>query len=232
VKDWRRVLDAVHNLIADACQEAGRAADTVDLLAVSKTQSVESIRALAASGQRAFGENYLSEALPKIEQLADLNLEWHFIGPIQSNKTKAIAQHFDWVHSIDREKILRRLSRQRPTQRPPLNCCLQVKLGNEVTKSGVPPESALELAAIASRLPNLQFRGLMSVPPPSPDPAQQRAWFRQLAQLRMTLGQRGLATDTLSMGMSGDLAAAIAEGATVVRIGTALFGSRNKKDNQ
>ncbi len=232
MKDFSGVLDAVHNLIVNACTAHGRSARSVRLLAVSKQHPASAIRALANGGQRAFGESYVSEALGKIAELNDLDLEWHFIGPIQSNKTASIATHFDWVHSVDREKVLRRLSAQRPDHAQPLNCCLQVKIGDEKRKSGMPAQDAEGLARLAQQLPNIRLRGLMTVPPPSADPDQQRRWFSQLGRLQTALADAGIETDTLSMGMSDDLEAAIAEGATIVRVGTALFGPRPQKKEQ
>ncbi len=214
--------------IAETC---GRRGDEIQLLAVSKTCSAEAIREAWGAGLRRFGENYLQEALDKMAGLTDLDIEWHFIGPIQSNKTRAIAEHFSWVHSVDREKIARRLSDQRPGHLPPLNICLQVNIDNEPSKSGVPPEQVAELALRVAALPGLRLRGLMAIPEPATTAEKQRLPFFRLRQLLATL--RGLAPelaelDTLSMGMSGDLAAAIAEGATLVRVGTAIFGARDR----
>jgi hypothetical protein len=212
-----------------AAVEAGRAAGAARLLAVSKTFGAAAVRALAACGQREFGENYLQEALEKQAALADLSLVWHFIGPIQSNKTRAIAESFSWVHSVDRLKIAERLSAQRPPGLPPLQVCIEVKVSGEASKGGV---SAAELPALAEaivRLPGLRLRGLMAIPAPTPDPEAQRAAFRQVREAFDALAARGHTLDTLSMGMSGDLEAAIREGATIVRIGTALFGERTKK---
>ncbi|MFV0454314.1 MAG: YggS family pyridoxal phosphate-dependent enzyme [Pseudomonas sp.] len=209
--------------IREAAQAAGRDPDTVGLLAVSKTQPAEAIREANGAGLSDFGENYLQEALEKQADLADLALTWHFIGPIQSNKTRAIAEHFDWVHSVDRLKIAQRLSEQRPTELPPLNVCLQVNVSGEASKSGCAPQDVVELARTIATLPNLRLRGLMAIPEPSDDRAEQHAAFSRLRQLQQMLA---LELDTLSMGMSQDLEAAIAEGATWVRIGTALFGAR------
>ena len=209
--------------IREAAQAAGRAPETVGLLAVSKTQPAAAIREAHGAGLLDFGENYLQEALEKQAELADLPLVWHFIGPIQSNKTKPIAEHFDWVHSVDRLKIAQRLSNQRPTELPPLNVCLQVNLSGEASKSGCSPDEVPELARAIAALPRLRLRGLMAIPEPTEDAAEQRAAFARLRQLQQALG---LELDTLSMGMSQDLEAAIAEGATWVRIGTALFGAR------
>ncbi|WP_313037158.1 YggS family pyridoxal phosphate-dependent enzyme [Stutzerimonas nitrititolerans] len=209
--------------IREAAQAAGRDPDTVGLLAVSKTQPAEAIREANGAGLSDFGENYLQEALEKQARLADLALTWHFIGPIQSNKTRAIAEHFDWVHSVDRLKIAQRLSEQRPAELPPLNVCLQVNVSGEASKSGCAPQDVAELARTIATLPNLRLRGLMAIPEPTDDLAEQHAAFSRLRQLQQALN---LELDTLSMGMSQDLEAAIAEGATWVRIGTALFGAR------
>ncbi|WP_312591536.1 YggS family pyridoxal phosphate-dependent enzyme [Stutzerimonas nitrititolerans] len=209
--------------IREAAQAAGRNPDTVGLLAVSKTQPAEAIREANGAGLSDFGENYLQEALEKQADLADLALTWHFIGPIQSNKTRAIAEHFDWVHSVDRLKIAQRLSEQRSTELPPLNVCLQVNVSGEASKSGCAPQDVAELARTIATLPNLRLRGLMAIPEPTDDRAEQHAAFARLRQLQQALA---LELDTLSMGMSQDLEAAIAEGATWVRIGTALFGAR------
>ena len=210
--------------IREAAQAVGRDPDAVGLLAVSKTQPAEAIREANAAGLAHFGENYLQEALEKQASLADLALTWHFIGPIQSNKTKAIAAHFDWVHSVDRLKIAQRLSEQRPAQLPPLNVCLQVNVSLEPSKSGCAPDEVEALANAVAALPGLRLRGLMTIPEPSDDPTKQHAAFSRLSQLQKQLD---LELDTLSMGMSQDLEAAIAEGATWVRIGTALFGARD-----
>lgn len=210
--------------IREAAHAAQRDPAAVGLLAVSKTQPAEAIREACAAGLRDFGENYLQEALDKQAQLADLPLHWHFIGPIQSNKTKAIAEHFDWVHSVDRLKIAQRLSDQRPAQLPPLNVCLQVNVSGEASKSGCAPEDVAQLANAIAALPRLCLRGLMAIPEPTDDVAEQHAAFARLRQLQ---DQLDLDLDTLSMGMSQDLEAAIAEGATWVRIGTALFGARH-----
>jgi pyridoxal phosphate enzyme (YggS family) len=210
--------------IREAAQAVDRDPATVGLLAVSKTQPAAAIREAAAGGIRDFGENYLQEALDKQAELSDLSLAWHFIGPIQSNKTKSIAEHFDWVHSVDRLKIAQRLSDQRPAELPPLNICLQVNVSGEASKSGCAPEELLQLAQAVAAMPQLRLRGLMCIPAPSEDPAEQRAAFARLRALRDELP---LTLDTLSMGMSQDLEAAIAVGATWVRIGTALFGARD-----
>jgi len=209
--------------IREAAQAAGRDPATVGLLAVSKTQPAATIRQAHSAGLIDFGENYLQEALEKQAELADLALVWHFIGPIQSNKTRAIAEHFDWVHSVDRLKIAQRLSDQRPTELPPLNVCLQVNVSGEASKSGCAPEDVPELARAIAALPNLRLRGLMAIPEPTDDIAEQHAAFARVRRLQHELDTE---LDTLSMGMSQDLEAAITEGATWVRIGTALFGAR------
>ncbi|MDP3372654.1 MAG: YggS family pyridoxal phosphate-dependent enzyme [Hydrogenophaga sp.] len=219
-------LQAVQARIAAAVAEAGRDAATLRLLAVSKTFDAAAVRDLAACGQRAFGENYVQEALDKQTALQDLPLEWHFIGPIQSNKTRAIAAHFSWVHSVDRLKIAERLSAQRPLGLPPLQVCIEVNVSGEASKGGVPPAELSGLAEAVSKLPGMQLRGLMAIPAPTPDAAAQRGAFRQVREQFDALRARGHALDTLSMGMSGDLEAAILEGATIVRVGTALFGER------
>ncbi|MFJ4351534.1 YggS family pyridoxal phosphate-dependent enzyme [Pseudomonas sp. NPDC089428] len=217
-------LSALAARIHNAAQAAGRDPASVQLLAVSKTKPAAAIREIHAAGVCDVGENYLQEALAKQEELRDLPLIWHFIGPIQSNKTKAIAEHFDWVHSVDRLKIAQRLSEQRPAGLPPLNICLQVNVSGEDSKSGCAPADLPALAKAVATLPNLRLRGLMAIPEPTDDRATQEAAFGSLRQLQESL-QLGL--DTLSMGMSHDLEAAIAQGATWVRIGTALFGARN-----
>lgn len=224
-------LQQVRQTIADAAQRAGRDPAGVQLLAVSKTFGADAVIAAADAGQRAFGENYLQEAVDKIAQVKalrpDLALEWHFIGPIQSNKTRPVAEHFDWVHAVDREKIARRLSEQRPAGMPPLNICLQVNVSGEASKSGVAPEELPALAQAVASLPNLRLRGLMAIPEPADDEQSQRKPFALLRELQAQLARQGIATDTLSMGMSADMAAAITEGATIVRIGTAIFGKRD-----
>jgi hypothetical protein len=219
-------LHAVQTRIAGAAAAAGRDVAAVRLLAVSKTFGDIAVRALAVAGQRAFGENYLQEALEKQAALRDLPLEWHFIGPIQSNKTRAIAENFSWVHSLDRLKIAERLSAQRPAGWPPLQVCIEVNVSGEASKGGVAVADLPALAGAVSKLPGLQLRGLMAIPAPTPDVLAQRAAFRQVREHFDALRARGYALDTLSMGMSGDLEAAILEGATIVRIGTALFGER------
>jgi pyridoxal phosphate enzyme (YggS family) len=222
----RANLQAVLQRIQAACAAAGRPCDTVRLLAVSKTWPAEDIAEAYDAGQRAFGECQEQEAAGKLAALADLPIEWHFVGPIQSNKTRPIAEHFAWVHSVDRERIARRLSEQRPAAMPPLMVCVQVNISGEGSKSGVEPEATLALARMVAALPRLRLRGLMSVPAPSTDSAVQRAQFRRLKALYDEVRAAGIALDTLSMGMSDDLEAAISEGATIVRIGTAIFGRR------
>lgn len=219
-------LAAVRARIAAACRAAGRAADTVQLLAVSKTFGADAVRAAHAAGQSAFGENYVQEALDKRAQLSDLPLVWHYIGPIQSNKTRTIAENFDWVHSIDREKIAARLSEQRPASLPPLQVCVQVNISGEASKSGCAPADAAVLCRAVVALPRLRLRGLMAIPAPAAEGGDPHAPFRALHALYASLRREGLELDTLSAGMSDDLEAAIAEGSTLVRIGTAIFGSR------
>lgn len=219
-------LQAVKARIIRAAAQCGRDPAGITLLAVSKTFGPDVIRAAFACGQRAFGESYVQEALNKMAVLADLPIEWHFIGPIQSNKTRPIAEHFAWVHSVDRERIARRLSDQRPNALPPLNVCLQVNVSGEASKSGVTPEELPALARAVAHLPRLRLRGLMTIPEPTDDVALQRRRFRLLRELKETLVAEGLPLDTLSMGMSGDLEAAILEGATIVRVGSAIFGER------
>ena len=222
-KPWQDVRDRVLRPL----REVGRPDDSVRVLAVSKSFPPEAIRALHGLGQRAFGENYLQEAVAKMDALADLSdMEWHLIGPIQSNKTGAAAERFDWVHTVDRERIADRLSASRPPGKPPLNVCVQVNISGESTKSGVPPEDALALARAVAALPRLNLRGLMGIAEPTPVMASRRGQFRILKALFESCRAAGLPVDTLSMGMSDDLEAAIAEGATIVRIGSALFGPR------
>lgn len=229
MSDIARNLDAVHRRIVQAAVAAGRDSASVRLLAVSKTFPAKDVRTAVAAGQRAFGENYVQEAIGKIEALAELrsDLEWHFIGPLQSNKTRPVAEHFDWVHSVDRLKIAQRLSEQRPDTLPPLNICLQVNVSGEASKSGVSPADAPALAHEIAALPRLALRGLMSIPEPAADPDAQRVPHRVLRALFDDLRTEGLPLDTLSMGMSADLEAAVLEGATLVRIGTAIFGERD-----
>jgi pyridoxal phosphate enzyme (YggS family) len=219
-------VNHVRSRILSAALAAGRDPDRVTLVAVTKAQTAESIRLAATAGVTNFGENYLREALAKMAGLADLPLTWHFIGGIQSNKTRDIAERFDWVHSVDRIHVARRLSDQRPFHAPPLNVCLQVALVPEPTKGGVDPAQLPTLAAAVAQLPRLQLRGLMCVPPPQPDAAAERALFARLRGLLEQLHAAGLKLDTLSMGMSADFESAIAEGATLIRVGTAIFGSR------
>lgn len=223
-------LRRVHERINAAAQAVQRTADSVALIAVSKTFGAAAVIAAARCGQRDFGESYVQEALDKAAQLRalapDLDVRWHFIGPIQSNKTRALAEHFDWVQSVDRLKIAQRLSEQRASERPPLNVLLQVNISGEATKSGAAPADVPALAAAIAALPRLRLRGLMAIPAPTPDATLQRAQFARLRRLFDELRARGLDLDTLSMGMSDDLEAAIAEGSTMVRIGTAIFGAR------
>ena len=222
-KPWQDVRERVLRPL----REAGRPDDSVRVLAVSKSFPPEAIRSLHGLGQRAFGENYLQEAVAKMDALADLpDMEWHLIGPIQSNKTGTAAERFDWVHTVDRERIADRLSASRPPGKPPLNVCVQVNISGESTKSGVPPEDALALARAVAALPRLNLRGLMGIAEPTPVMASRRGQFRILKALFESCRAAGLPVDTLSMGMSDDLEAAIAEGATIVRIGSALFGPR------
>lgn len=221
-------LQAVHARIAAACHAAGRASDSVQLLAVSKTFGPEAVRAAHAAGQTAFGENYIQEAVDKMALLGDLPLQWHCIGPIQSNKTRLVATHFQWVQTVDRLKIAQRLSEQRPDHLPPLQVCLQVNVDGGATKSGVSPAELPALAQAVAALPRLQLRGLMCIPDPIEDVAAMRAVFLRAHALYEDLRARGLPLDTLSMGMSGDLDAAIAAGSTLVRVGTAIFGGRSR----
>ena len=217
-------ISQVSARIAAAARQAQREPSQVGLLAVSKTKPATAIREAFAAGVRDFGENYLQEALSKQEELVDLPLIWHFIGPIQSNKTRAIAEHFAWVHSVDRLKIAQRLSEQRPSTLAPLNVCIQVNVSGEASKSGCAPDDVHTLATAIAALPNLHVRGLMAIPEPTDDPVAQDAAFARVRTLQHDLQ---LPLDTLSMGMSHDLEAAIAQGATWVRIGTALFGARD-----
>jgi pyridoxal phosphate enzyme (YggS family) len=220
-------LQAVKSRIARACAAAGRDPRDIVLVAVSKTFPADAVRIAHAAGQRDFGENHAQDAVAKIDALADLDLVWHFIGPVQSNKTRSIAAHFAWVHSIDRLKIAERLAAQRPEALPPLQVCIQVNVSGEATKSGIAPAEAPALARAVAALPRLRLRGLMAIPEPTDDPALQRRRFESLRDLRDRLAADGLALDTLSMGMSDDLEAAIAAGATMVRVGTAIFGARS-----
>jgi pyridoxal phosphate enzyme (YggS family) len=221
-------LQHVLQRINSACVSSGRKTDEVALLAVSKTFGADAVREAFAAGQRAFGENYVQEALAKIEELAALRsqIEWHLIGPLQSNKTRVVAEAFDWVHSVDRLKIAQRLSEQRPAHLPALQLCLQVNISGEVSKSGLLPAEVSAVAHAVAQLPRLRLRGLMAIPEPAGDEQAQRAPHRALAALLAELNAQGLKLDTLSMGMSADLEAAVAEGASIVRIGTAIFGGR------
>jgi pyridoxal phosphate enzyme (YggS family) len=219
-------LQAVQARIASAARSASRPPQSVALLAVSKTFGAAEVRECHAAGQRAFGENYVQEALDKIASLADCAIEWHMIGPIQSNKTRAIAEHFQWVHSVERDKIARRLDESRPAHLPPLNVCIQVNVSGEASKSGIAPGADIALAEVIASLPRLKLRGLMAIPEPTPDRALRRQRFARLRALHDHLIARGHALDTLSMGMSDDLEDAIAEGSTLVRVGTAIFGRR------
>ncbi|GAC1537392.1 MAG: YggS family pyridoxal phosphate-dependent enzyme [Ramlibacter sp.] len=222
-------LQTVRDRIAAACAGAQRPVTEVTLLAVSKTFGPDDVRQAHQAGQCAFGENYIQEAVEKIARLADLPLEWHCIGPIQSNKTRLVAQHFDWVHSIDRLKVAQRLAEQRPVGRPQLNVCLQVNIDGGPTKAGVAPAEALDLARQVARLPGLRLRGLMTIPEPAEGFQAQQAVHAQAATLFAQMRAAGLALDTLSMGMTGDLEAAIAAGSTMVRVGTAIFGGRARQ---
>jgi len=224
----RENLETLRARMVRACRAAARDADAVRLLAVSKTFPAAAVAEAHAAGQTAFGENYVQEGVEKIAALADLPLEWHYIGPIQSNKTRPIAEHFAWVHAVDRLKIAERLSAQRPANMPDLQVCLQVNVSAETSKSGIESAAILNLARQVARLPHLKLRGLMAIPAPAAGLAAQRAPFRELRLLKEQLNAAGLDCDTLSMGMSADLEAAIMEGATMVRIGTAIFGPRTK----
>ena len=219
-------LAQVRKRIALACHAAGRSPDSVQLLAVSKTMPAQAVRDAYAAGQLAFGENYIQEGVDKIASLADLPLVWHCIGPVQSNKTKLVAENFAWVHSIDRLKIAERLSAQRPAHLPPLQVCLQVNVDGGSNKSGVAPTELLALANAVAQLPQLQLRGIMTIPEPADTEAAARAVHHQAHTLFESLNASGLKLDTLSMGMTSDLEAAIAEGSTCVRVGTAIFGAR------
>jgi pyridoxal phosphate enzyme (YggS family) len=219
-------LQAVKARIHAAEHNARRAIDSVSLLAVSKAHPASSLREAFEAGQRLFGENYLQEALNKQQALGDLDIEWHFIGPIQSNKTQPIAQHFSWVHGVDRLKIAERLNAARPAGAHPLNICLQVNISQESSKSGVMPEDIEMLAMAVQGLPHLRLRGLMAIPAPTSDIELQHRQFRMVRELFTQLSAKGYVLDTLSMGMSEDYAAAIDEGATIVRIGSAIFGPR------
>jgi hypothetical protein len=221
-------LQMVKARIDRACQSAGRASDSVQLLAVSKTFPSESVVQAAACGQRDFGENYIQEGVEKIVALAALGRVWHCIGPIQSNKTRLVAAHFDWVHSVDRLKIAERLSEQRPSELAPLNVCIQVNIDAGASKAGVLPEEAQALAHAVARLPRLRLRGLMTIPEPSENPGATLAVHHQTKALYDRLCASGLVLDTLSMGMSADLESAIEAGSTMVRVGSAIFGARSR----
>ncbi|MGQ0618654.1 MAG: YggS family pyridoxal phosphate-dependent enzyme [Panacagrimonas sp.] len=225
-------LGRVRARIVDACGAAQRPPESVGLIAVSKGFAVADIRQAVAAGQFAFGESYVQEALPKIEQLSDLKLEWHFIGPVQSNKTRDIASHFNWVHGVDRLKIAQRLSDHRPAGLPPLQACVQVNISGEASKSGCKPGDALELCLAVATLPRLHLRGLMSVPAPAQAGENPGTAFRRLRELFGRMRAQGLVLDTISAGMSEDMEAAIAEGVTLLRIGTAIFGERNRQTSE
>ncbi|HET6725292.1 MAG TPA: YggS family pyridoxal phosphate-dependent enzyme [Gammaproteobacteria bacterium] len=222
-------LDNVRRTVSETAERCGRDPASVAVLAVGKTKPPEAIRAAAAAGQVDFGENYLQEALAKMDALADLDMRWHFIGAIQSNKTRPIAERFDWVHTVDREKIARRLNDQRPDALLPLNVCIEVNVSGESQKAGVSLDELHALAEAIAALPRLKLRGLMALPAPSDEFEAQRASFARLADAFKRLRASGHDLDTLSMGMSGDFEAAIAEGATIVRIGTAIFGERARR---
>ncbi len=224
-------LQAVRHAIMQAAQAAKREAAGIKLLAVSKTFPASAVREAYAAGQREFGENYVQEALDKMAALRDLQIVWHFIGPIQSNKTRPIAENFAWVHGVDRLKIAQRLSGQRPPDLPPLNICLQVNVSGEESKSGVTPQDVGGLALELANLPRIKLRGLMAIPAAADDKSEQRKPFAQLRELAQKITAQGIALDTLSMGMSHDFAAAIQEGATIIRVGTAIFGKRDYGEN-
>lgn len=219
-------LQRLQARIAQACLDAARAPGSVKLLAVSKTFDADAVVQAYAAGQTAFGENYIQEAVDKITRLAHLPLEWHCIGPIQSNKTRLVAEHFQWVHTVDRLKIAQRLSEQRPAHLPPLNICIQVNIDGGSTKSGVTPEEALALAQALTALPRLHLRGLMCIPEPAPDFVAAKAVFLRASALFDSINAAGITLDTLSMGMSGDLEAAVHGGSTLLRVGSAIFGVR------
>ena len=222
-------LEAIGLRMANACAAAGREPASVRLLAVSKTFSAQAVAQAHAAGQSDFGENYIQEGVDKIQALAHLPLVWHCIGPIQSNKTRLVAEHFDWVHSVDRLKIAQRLSEQRPSTRAPLQLCIQVNVDGGPTKAGVPPEQAAELARQIARLPGLRLRGIMSIPEPAPDFASALAVHQRSFDLYEALKTQGFALDTLSLGMSADLEAAIHAGSTLLRVGSAIFGTRSSQ---
>ncbi len=221
-------IQEVHRRIALACAAAQRPVQSVTLLAVGKTFPADTVRAAFDAGERCFGENYVQEGVDKIIALADLRdrLKWHLIGPLQSNKTRVVAETFDWVHTVDRLKIAERLAEQRPPHLPPLELCLQVNISGEASKSGLAVSEVRAVAQAVARLPRVRLRGLMAVPAPATDPAARRAPHARLRELLLELQRDGLEVDTLSMGMTADLEAAIAEGATIVRVGTAIFGAR------
>lgn len=220
---------SVQRRLQQAARDAGRNPEDILLLAVSKTRTSAQVRTAMESGLSSFGENYLQEAVEKIAQLSNSAISWHFIGPLQSNKSRQVAEHFDWVHTVDRLKIAKRLSDQRAPDMPALNVCLQINIDNESSKSGLSPEQAIEVANSVALLPNLRLRGLMAIPKPSTEPAEQRQPFARLRALLEEINTRldnSQKLDTLSMGMSGDLEPAIYEGATIVRVGTDIFGPR------
>lgn len=224
-------LEAVRSRISAAAQDCGRSPEEVTLLAVSKTKPVSAIEEAIAAGQRTFGENYVQEGVSKIQHLAQTphggELEWHFIGPLQSNKSRLVAEHFDWIHTIDRVKIAQRLSEQRPAECAPLNVLIQINISDESSKSGIELSELDALAAQVAEMPNLRLRGLMAIPAPEEDPAKQKAVFEQMEQAFLALKTQYPHIDTLSMGMTHDMAAAITAGSTLVRIGTAIFGTRD-----
>jgi pyridoxal phosphate enzyme (YggS family) len=228
VRNLRERFEETRTRIASAALRYGRDPASVGLVAVGKAQPAERLRALAECGQRDFGENYLQEAEPKLDALEELALTWHFIGQVQANKTRTVAERFAWVHTLDRERIAVRLNDQRPHYAPPLNICIQVRLEDEPGKGGATPEETLALARSVRELPRLRLRGLMCIPPPRESFEEQRALFTRLADLQRSLNEQGFGLDALSMGMSADLEAAIAAGATWVRIGAAIFGERSK----
>ncbi len=223
----RDKLQIIGTEIEQTSAEFNRTKNSVQLLAVSKRHPIAAIQEAYQAGQRAFGENYVQELVEKAEALSTLNIEWHFIGPLQSNKTKQIATTASWVHTIDRYKIAQRLNDQRPENFPPLSICIQVNISGEVSKSGVMPDELTELVHKIAKLPNLSLRGLMAIPAPMSNFAKQRETFAKMSELKNQLNKQGFKLDTLSMGMSGDMKAAIAEGATIARIGTAIFGARD-----
>ena len=219
-------LQACQDRISGACRQAGRDSSCATLLAVSKTFPAEAVREAWDAGQRCFGESYVQEAVTKMATLADLAIQWHFIGPLQSNKTRPVAERFHWVHSVERLKIAQRLSEQRPNHQPPLQVCIQVNVSGEASKHGVPAGNAIDLARAVSMLPAIKLRGFMAIPEPTPDLEVQHARFKHLSDLLIEANRQGLALDTLSMGMSADMETAITEGSTLVRVGTAIFGTR------